>query len=103
MNIMIRIKISELLGKKKMTQKALSQLTGIRPATISKMYYEEIKRIEIDQIDKLCDALDCSVEDIFEHTKNKNINELVEKVSPLRGRTLFRVCGVLLHGAAARP
>lgn len=64
---MIRIKISELLGKHKMTQKTLSQLTGIRPATISKMYYEEIKRIEIDQIEQICKALHCSVADIFEY------------------------------------
>lgn len=40
---MIRIKLSDLLGKHKMSQKALSDLTKIRPATISKMYYEESK------------------------------------------------------------
>lgn len=40
---MIRIKLSDLLGKHKMSQKALSNLTNIRPATISKMYYEESK------------------------------------------------------------
>ena len=40
---MIKIKLSNLLGKHKMTQKSLSELTNIRPATVSKMYYEEIK------------------------------------------------------------
>ena len=64
---MIRIKISELLGKHKMTQKALATLTGRRPATISKMYYEETKRIEIDQIDKICEVLHCSVSDLLEY------------------------------------
>ena len=44
---MIRIKLSDLLGKHKMSQKALSNLTNIRPATISKMYYEESKRLDI--------------------------------------------------------
>ena len=44
---MIRIKLSDLLGKHKMNQKTLSRLTNIRPATISKMYYEETKRIDI--------------------------------------------------------
>ena len=68
---MIRIKLSELLGKHKMTQKALSDLTGIRQATISKMYYEETKRIEIDQIDKLCKAFDCRVEDLLEYRKEE--------------------------------
>lgn len=67
----IKIKLSDMLGKHKMTQKALSNATGIRPATISKMYYEEIKRIEIDQIDKLCEVFDCAVEDLFEYMKNE--------------------------------
>lgn len=44
---MIRIKIAELLAKNKLTQKQLSALTGIRAATISKMRYEENKRISI--------------------------------------------------------
>ena len=66
---MIKIKLSDMLGKNKMTQKALSELTGIRPATISKMYYEEIKRIEINQINSICKVFDCSVADLFEYIK----------------------------------
>ena len=64
---MIRIKLSDLLGKHKMNQRALSRLTNIRPATISKMYYEETKRITIDQIDSICKALDCEVSELFEY------------------------------------
>lgn len=65
--MMIKIKLSDLLGKHKMTQKKLAMETGIRPATISKMYYEEIKRIEIEQIDQLCRAFNCRVEDLLEY------------------------------------
>jgi len=68
---MIKIKLSDLLGKHKMTQKALADITGIRPATISKMYYEEIKRIEIDQMNELCKAFDCDVKDLFEYIPDK--------------------------------
>lgn len=64
---MIKIKLSDMLGKHKMTQKTLAELTGIRPATISKMYYEEIKRIEISQIDSLCKVFECEVSDLFEY------------------------------------
>lgn len=63
----VKIKLSDLLGKHKMTQKALSDITGIRPATISKIYYEEIKRIEIWQIDSICKAFDCSIQDLMEY------------------------------------
>jgi len=67
---MIKIRLSDMLGKHKMTQKELSQRTGIRPATISKMYYEEIKRIEIEQINSLCKVFNCSVGELFEYIEN---------------------------------
>ena len=63
---MIKIKLSDLLGKHKMTQKALSEMTGIRPATISKMYYEEIKRVDIKQLNNICKAFDCEISDLLE-------------------------------------
>ena len=68
---MIRIKLSDLLGKHKMTQKNLSKLTNIRPATISKMYYEETKRIDISQIDSICKAFNCEISDLFEYVPDK--------------------------------
>ncbi len=68
---MIRIKLSELLGKHKMNQKTLSRLTNIRPATISKMYYEETKRIDINQLDSLCRVFDCEISELLEYVPNK--------------------------------
>ena len=68
---MVKIKLSELLGKHKMNQKTLSKLTGIRPATLSKMYYEETKRIEIDQINKICAVFNCRIEDFIEYNVDK--------------------------------
>ncbi len=64
---MIRIKLSEQLGKHKMNQKTLSRLTNIRPATISKMYYEETKRIDISQLNSLCKAFNCKISELFEY------------------------------------
>ena len=49
---MIKIKLSDLLGKHKMTQKSLADATHIRPSNISKMYYEETKRSDPDTKDK---------------------------------------------------
>jgi putative transcriptional regulator len=69
--VMVRIKLSELLGKHKMNQKTLSKLTGIRPATLSKMYYEETKRIEIDQINKICAVFQCRIEDLIEYVPDE--------------------------------
>lgn len=64
--LMIKIKLSDLLGKNKMTQKALADITRIRPATISKMYYEEVKRIDIKQLDSICKAFDCEISELLE-------------------------------------
>lgn len=64
---MIKIKLSDLLGKHKMTQKALAEMTNIRPATVSKMYYEEIKRIDVKHINNICKAFDCEISDLLEY------------------------------------
>lgn len=64
---MIRIKVSEWLGKRKMTQKELSELTGIRPATISAMYHETTKQIGIEQLNNLCKVFDCQPGDLLEY------------------------------------
>lgn len=64
---MIKIKLSDLLGKHKMSQKALSNITHIRPATISKMYYEEVKRIDVKQLDNICKAFNCEISELLEY------------------------------------
>ncbi|MBY0124508.1 helix-turn-helix transcriptional regulator [Bacillus sp. S/N-304-OC-R1] len=65
----LRIHVSELLGKKKWTQKDLSEKTGIRPATISALYHETVKRIEIEHIVALCEAFECQPGDLFTYEK----------------------------------
>lgn len=68
---MIKIKLSDLLGKNKMTQKALADITNIRPATVSKMYYEEVKRIDINQLDSICKAFNCEISELLEYIPDK--------------------------------
>lgn len=70
---MIKINLSYLLGKNKMIQKSLSNATGIRPATISKMYYEEIKRININHLNNICKALNCEVSELLEYIQDTKI------------------------------
>ncbi len=69
---MIRIHVAEWLGKKKMTQKDLAIATGIRPATISALYHETAKRIEIDQIEKICEVFDCEPGELITRVKKKD-------------------------------
>lgn len=48
-----------------MTQKALAEATGIRPNTIGEIYNELAERISLDQLDKICEVLDCQPGDII--------------------------------------
>lgn len=67
---MIRINLSTILGKKRITQADLSRKTGIRPATINEMYHEITERINLIYLDKICEALDCDISDLLEYVPN---------------------------------
>ena len=67
---MIRIKLSTLLGERRITQAELSRKTGIRPATINEMYHEFSVRINLEHIDKICEALNCEISDLLEYEPN---------------------------------
>ncbi|MCM3728713.1 helix-turn-helix transcriptional regulator [Neobacillus cucumis] len=75
---MIKFKLNEVLERKGKTMYWLSKTTGIRPNTISQWANNEtlkmedqVKSITIDNLDKICTALECEIEDLFQHIKNK--------------------------------
>ncbi len=67
---MIVLHLSRLLGEQKMPQAELSRLTGIRPNTINDMYHGTIERVGLDQLDRVCEALDCGLEELMERRPN---------------------------------
>lgn len=64
---MIRIKLSEILGKHKMTRKHLADLMGVRPNTIGDLYNEKVKKIDLEMLDKMCEIFDCNLSDLLEY------------------------------------
>lgn len=68
---MVRIYLSRLLGEKKWTQKKLADITGIRPSTINEWYHEIIPRLNVEHIDKICEALNCNITDLLEYIPNE--------------------------------
>lgn len=68
---MIRIHLSALLGKKRWTQAKLARVTGIRPSTISELYREMATRVTLDHFDLICEALDCTLEELVTFECNK--------------------------------
>jgi len=67
---MIKIRLSRLLGERRMNQAELATKTGIRPATINEMYHELIERVNLDYLSRICEVLDCEVADILEYIPN---------------------------------
>lgn len=72
---MIKIKLSKVLGQRRITQAELSRMTNIRPATINGMYNELTVHINLEHIDKICCALDCDIDDLLLYEPN-DIDEL---------------------------
>ena len=61
----IRILLSARLGELRMTQAELARKTGIRPNTINDMYHELCDRVNLEHLDKICEALNCELTDIL--------------------------------------
>jgi putative transcriptional regulator len=69
--LLIKIKLSELLGKNKMTRKALAELVDVRPNTIGDLYHEKVKRIDLDLLNNICNVLDCELSDLIEYQRDE--------------------------------
>lgn len=67
---MINIKLSRVLGDKRLTQAELSRKTGIRPMAINEMYNDIAERVNLDYLDKICEVLECDISDILVYTPN---------------------------------
>lgn len=66
---MIRIRLSTLLGERRMTQHELARRTGIRANTISEMYNEICTRVNLEHLDKICEVLDCELSELLVYTR----------------------------------
>ena len=79
---MIKIYLSKVLGERRWTQADLARATGIRPSTINEMYHEIIERVNIEYLDRICETLECNLDDLMEYIPNnqsKSIHKLKEK------------------------
>ena len=58
--------LSTLMGKHRYSIQDLHLKTGLSRNTISNLYNDRATRIDYDTIDKLCNALGCSISDLFD-------------------------------------
>jgi putative transcriptional regulator len=79
--IRIRIRLSALLGERRMKQKDLSDRTGISTATINHYYNENIDRISLVHFEAICEVLKCKLDELL---VMEYINDDVSAVADLR-------------------
>lgn len=84
---MIKSRLKILLTEKGLTQRKLSELTGIRPATITGIVNNSIKQIPVDSVSKICKALNCDVGDLF-YYEPEQLTTLKVNVSDLTKRSV---------------
>ena len=66
----IRIDLSTRLGERRWTQAELSRATGIRPETIHRLHNEFADKISLEDLDLICEALECDISDILIRKEN---------------------------------
>lgn len=59
------------LIEKNMTKTELKNKTGISPTTLATMGKDEY--IAMSVLDRICNELDCDINEVIEHKKNDNI------------------------------
>lgn len=64
---MIKNNLRILMAIKKMRIVELARISNVDYRTISNLYNEKSKGIEFETLDKICNALQCSTSEIFEH------------------------------------
>jgi putative transcriptional regulator len=69
---MIKIHLSRILGDRRMLQSELSRKTKIRKNTINAYYHGYIERINVKDLNKICDALNCRLDELIEYIPDKN-------------------------------
>ena len=68
---MIKIVLSRKLGELRITQTELSNATHIRLTTIGDWYNDMKDTVDLEYLDKICEALDCPVGDVLEYVPNE--------------------------------
>ena len=68
---MIIVNLDVIMAKRKMSSLELSEKLGITPANLSILKTNKGKAIRFSTLDKLCEILDCTPQDILEYRKEK--------------------------------
>ena len=63
--VVIQSRLSRLMGEKRVRIIDVARATGISRNMLSKLYYDRAQRVDLADVGKLCEYLNCSVGDLF--------------------------------------
>ena len=63
---MIKCHLSRLMGEKKMRISDVARATGLNRNTITLLYTEEAKRVDLEAVEAICKLFDREISDLFE-------------------------------------
>ncbi len=66
---MIRLSLDKALEKYGLTRYELAKRTGIQYQVIDNYYKNKVKRYDSYVLERICDAMDCTISDIIEYKK----------------------------------
>jgi putative transcriptional regulator len=67
----MKFNLPQLLLDRKMNQSDLKRKTNIRFGTINAYYHGYIRRMNVEDIHKICDALGCDLSELIEYNHDK--------------------------------
>jgi len=67
----LRVYLSRLLGEHKKKISDIARDTGINRGTLTRMYYEDDERVDLEVLDILCQYFGCSIQDLLEPEQPK--------------------------------
>ena len=67
----MRVYLSRLLGEHKKKISDVTRDTGINRGTLTRMYYEDAERVDLEVLDILCQYFECSIQDLLEPEQSK--------------------------------
>ncbi|MGG1598016.1 helix-turn-helix domain-containing protein [Paenibacillus naphthalenovorans] len=69
---MIINRLSEIMGRKRLKIADVVAGTGLAINTVSGLYHDKVKRVDLETLDKLCLFLDVGVGDILEYHREQD-------------------------------
>ena len=62
----MRIHLARMLGEHKKKISDVTRDTGINRGTLTRMYYEDSERLDLEVLDILCQYFGCPIQDLLE-------------------------------------